>query len=164
MAFDGIVISALAEELREKLIGGRIVKISQPEKEELILTIKNYDQYRLFISVGAGLPLVYLTEENKPAPLTAPNFCMLLRKYLNSARILEIEQPEFERTLRIKIEHLNELGDLCMKYLIVEIMGKHSNIIFCDEELKVVDSIRHVSGMVSSVRASVCTNEARMTG
>ncbi len=152
MAFDGIVISALAEELREKLVGGRIVKISQPEKEELILTIKNYDQYRLFLSVGAGLPLVYLTEENKPAPLTAPNFCMLLRKYLNSARILEIEQPEFERTLRMKIEHLNELGDLCVKYLIVEIMGKHSNIIFCDDELKVVDSIRHVSGMVSSVR------------
>ena len=152
MAFDGIVISALAEELREKLVGGRIVKISQPEKEELILTIKNYDQYRLFLSVGAGLPLVYLTKENKPAPLTAPNFCMLLRKYLNSARILEIEQPEFERTLRIRIEHLNELGDLCVKYLIVEIMGKHSNIIFCDEEMKVVDSIRHVSGMVSSVR------------
>ena len=76
MAFDGIVISALAEELREKLVGGRIVKISQPEKEELILTVKNYEQYRLFLSVGAGLPLVYLTEENKPAPLTAPNFCM----------------------------------------------------------------------------------------
>ena len=152
MAFDGIVISALTAELRDKLIGGRIVKISQPEKEELVLTIKNYDQYKLFLSVGAGMPLIYLTEQNKPSPMTAPNFCMLLRKYLNSAKIIGIEQPDFERTIRFQIEHLNELGDRCVKYLIIEIMGKHSNIIFCDESMKVVDSIRHVSGMVSSVR------------
>ncbi len=152
MAFDGIVISALAAELKQKLVGGRIMKISQPEKEELILTIKNYDQYRLFLSVGAGMPLVYLTEQNKPSPLTAPNFCMLLRKHFNSARILDVEQPEFERTLRFKIEHLNEMGDRCIKYLIIEVMGKHSNIILCDEGLTIVDSIRHISGMVSSVR------------
>ena len=135
MAFDGIVISALAEELREKLVGGRIVKISQPEKEELILTIKNYDQYRLFLSVGAGLPLVYLTEENKPAPLTAPNFCMLLRKHINNGRITDISQPKLERIIQFEIEHLDELGDLCKKYLIVEIMGKHSNIIFKPKKL-----------------------------
>ena len=152
MAFDGITVAALAAELREKLVGGRILKISQPEREELLLTIKNYDQYKLFLSVGAGLPLVYLTENAKQAPLTAPNFCMLLRKHLNSARILDIEQPGFERTLRFKFEHLNELGDVCIKYLIIEIMGKHSNIIFCDEKLLILDAIRHVSALVSSVR------------
>lgn len=153
MAFDGIVIANLAHELSLALVGGRINKIAQPEKDELILTIKNNrEQYRLFISAGASLPLIYLTKENKPSPLTAPNFCMLLRKHLNSARILSITQPGLERILRFEIEHLNELGDTCIKYLIVEIMGKHSNIIFCDDNDQIIDSIKHVSGLVSSVR------------
>lgn len=152
MAFDGFVISNLVHELNEKLVGGRILKISQPEKDELVLTIKNYDQYKLFLSASAGLPLIYLTEQSKQNPLNAPNFCMLLRKHLNSARIISITQPEFERILQFEIEHLDEMGDVRKKYLIVEIMGKHSNIIFCDEEFTVVDSIKHISGFVSSVR------------
>lgn len=152
MAFDGFVISNLLYELKEKLVGGRIMKISQPEKDELVLTIKNYDQYKLFLSASAGLPLIYLTEQSKQNPLNAPNFCMLLRKHLNSARILSITQPDFERILQFEIEHLDEMGDLRKKYLMVEIMGKHSNIIFCDEEFTVVDSIKHISGFVSSVR------------
>lgn len=90
MAFDGIVIANLVQELNQKLTGGRIVKISQPEKEELILSVKNYDTYKLFLSACASLPLVYLTDTNKPNPMTAPNFCMLLRKHFNSARILSI--------------------------------------------------------------------------
>lgn len=152
MAFDGIVVSGLVAELKDKLVNGRIIKIGQPEKDELILTIKNYDQYKLFISASAGLPLIYLTESNKQSPMTAPNFCMLLRKHLNSARIIDITQPGRERVIRIKIEHLDDMGDLKVKYLIVEIMGKHSNIIFCDDEDKIIDSIKHVSGLVSSVR------------
>lgn len=152
MAFDGIVVANLVSELSNTLTNGRILKISQPEKDELILTIKNYKQYKLFLSAGAGLPLVYLTENNKPSPLTAPNFCMLLRKYLNSARILRITQPGLERIIQIEIEHLDELSDLCTKYLIIEIMGKHSNIIFCDNNFKIIDSIKHISGFVSSVR------------
>jgi predicted ribosome quality control (RQC) complex YloA/Tae2 family protein len=96
MAFDGFVISNLVSELSDKLVGGRITKISQPEKDELVLTIKNYDQFKLFISASAGLPLMYLTEQTKANPMTAPNFCMLLRKHLNSARILSITQPDFE--------------------------------------------------------------------
>lgn len=153
MAFDGIVIANLAYELNLVLAGGRINKIAQPEKDELILTIKNNrEQHRLFISAGASLPLIYLTKENKPSPLTAPNFCMLLRKHLNSARILSVTQPGLERILRFEIEHLNELGDTCIKYLIVEIMGKHSNIIFCDDKNQIIDSIKHISGLVSSVR------------
>lgn len=152
MALDGIVIAGMVKELREKLVGGRIVKISQPERDELILTIKNYEQYKLLISAGAGLPLIYLTETTKPAPLTAPNFCMLLRKHLNSARILDVSQPGLERIITFKIEHLDELGDVRVKYLHIELMGKHSNIIFCDEEERVVDSIKRVSGLVSSQR------------
>lgn len=153
MAFDGLVISNVVQELKMKLTDGRITKISQPEKDELILTIKNYkDTYRLFLSADAGLPLIYLTEDNKQNPMTAPGFCMLLRKHLNSARILDVIQPGLERIIRIKIEHLNELGDACIKYLIIELMGKHSNIIFCDDNNMIVDSIKHISHMVSSVR------------
>lgn len=153
MALDGLVVSNVVHELKETLIDGRITKISQPEKDELVLTIKNNrDNYKLFLSANASLPLIYLTEESKQNPMTAPGFCMLLRKHLNSARILDIIQPSLERIIQIKIEHLNELGDLCLKYLILEIMGKHSNIIFTDENFKIVDSIKHISHLVSSLR------------
>lgn len=153
MAFDGIVISNIVKELNSEIKNGRINKIAQPEKDALLLTIKiPTGVRRLFLSASASLPLIYLTEQNKPSPMTAPNFCMLLRKHLNSARILSISQPEFERIIRIEIEHLNDLGDVCRKYLIIEIMGKHSNIIFCDDHDIIIDSIKHISGLVSSVR------------
>ena len=153
MAFDGITIANITSELNKNLVGCRIYKIAQPEQDELILTIKgNSTQCRLLLSADASLPLVYLTDVNKPSPLNAPNFCMLLRKHIQNARIISVTQPAFERIIRIELEHLNEMGDLCRKYLIVEIMGKHSNIIFCDEKGMIIDSIKHISGMVSSVR------------
>jgi len=153
MAFDGITVANIVKELDENLTGGRINKIAQPEADELLLTIKTpHGQKRLFLSASASLPLAYLTEENKQSPLTAPNFCMLLRKHLNSAKFLSITQPDMERIIRFEIEHLNELGDLCRKFLIIELMGKHSNIIFCDENDIIVDSIKHISGLISSVR------------
>lgn len=153
MAFDGITIANLTAELREALTDGRIYKIVQPEKDELLLTIKNHGtQYRLLMSANASLPLLYLTQKNKQAPMTAPNFCMLLRKHLQNARIVEIEQPEFERIVVFRLEHLNELGDVCRKKLVIELMGKHSNLIFMDDKDRIIDSIKHISGMVSSVR------------
>lgn len=153
MAFDGITIANVVKEMRDALTGARIVKIAQPETDELLLTIKGAaGQYRLFISAGASLPLIYLTEKNKQAPMTAPGFCMLLRKHLQNGRIVDISQPELERIVHIDVEHLDEMGDLCRKRLIVEIMGKHSNIIFCDDKNTIIDSIKHVSGFVSSVR------------
>ena len=153
MAFDGITIANIVTELNQTITGGKINKIAQPENDELIITIKNQrKQYRLFLSASASLPLIYLTETNKPSPLTAPNFCMLLKKHIGSGKIIAIEQPGMERIIRFTIEHLNELGDLCTKYLIVEIMGKHSNIIFCNEEDQIIDSIKHVSAHMSSVR------------
>ena len=154
MAFDGITVAAVVKELRENLVGERIYKIAQPESDELLLTIKTTDggQKRLFLSAGASLPLIYLTEANKQSPMTAPGFCMLLRKHLQNGRITDITQPGLERIVRIHIEHLDEMGDLCKKTLVVEIMGKHSNIIFINEDNKIIDSIKHISGMVSSVR------------
>lgn len=153
MALDGITIAGLVQELDKALTGGKINKIAQPEPDELILTIKNQrTQYRLYISASASLPLIYLTDTNKPSPLTAPNFCMLLRKHIGSGKIISVTQPSLERVICFEIDHLNELGDLCRKKLMVEIMGKHSNIIFCDDQLKIIDSIKHVPAHVSSVR------------
>ncbi|MCI5640870.1 MAG: NFACT family protein, partial [Lachnospiraceae bacterium] len=162
MALDGIVIANMVQELQDKLTDGRITKIAQPEKDELLLTIKYSrtsedgstmrGKYLLVMSVNPSLPLLYLTEENKNSPLQAPTFCMVLRKHLNNCRILSIEQIGLERVLCFHLEHLNEMGDLCTKKLYVELMGKHSNIIFCDENDTIIDSIKHISLLVSSVR------------
>ena len=153
MAFDGITIAAVRKELSDALTGGRVYKIAQPEPDELLLTIKNNSsQYRLTLSASASLPLAYLTSKNKPSPITAPGFCMLLRKHIQNSRILSITQPGMERILNFRIEHLDEMGDLRTKQLIIELMGKHSNIIFCDENDVIIDSIKHISAMVSSVR------------
>ncbi|MBO5095124.1 MAG: NFACT family protein [Lachnospiraceae bacterium] len=153
MAFDGITIACITKELSDSLTGGRIYKIAQPEGDALLITVRRgKEQRRLFLSASASLPLIYLTPDNLASPMTAPNFCMLLRKHLQNGRIVSVSQPGLERSVRIEIEHLNELGDLCRKSLIIEIMGKHSNLIFCDDSGTIIDSIKHVSGMVSSVR------------
>lgn len=153
MALDGISISALVHELNTKLQGGRFFKIAQPETDELQITVKQArDQYRLLISASASLPLTYLTASSKTSPLTAPNFCMVLRKHLANAKILDITQPGLERIIQFRLEHYNEMGDLCQKLLIVELMGKHSNIIFCEPEGRIIDSIKHISANISSVR------------
>ncbi len=153
MALDGFVISNLVHELNNELVNGRINKIYQPEKEELILQINNNRKnYKLFLSANATIPLVSLTNENKDNPQNPPAFCMLLRKHLNNARIISIKQAGLERIIRIKIEHYDELGDLSYKFLIIELMGRHSNIIFCNEEDTILDSIKRVSHAVSSIR------------
>ncbi len=153
MAFDGTVISSIVDECNEKLAGGRIDKIYQPEKDELIVSVRNNKvTYKLLITVQSTISRLHLTQVPKKNPQTPPSFCMLLRKYIGSGKIIGIVQPNFERIVEISIEHLNELGDLCVKKLIVEIMGKHSNIILCDDQNKIIDSIKHISAQVSSVR------------
>lgn len=153
MAFDGITIAAIRKELADTLKDGRISKIAQPEPDELLLTVKTPGgQYKLVLSANPSLPLAYLTEENKISPITAPPFCMLLRKHIQNGKILSITQPDFERILVFEIEHLNELGDLCRKRIIVELMGKYSNIIFVSEDGTIIDSIKRISAAVSSVR------------
>lgn len=153
MAFDGFTVAALTNELSALLTDGRLQKIAQPEADELLLTIKNNrNNFRLVLSANPSLPLVYLTDEPKTSPLVAPGFCMLLRKHLNGAKITAITQIGLERVIKIEMENLNELGDLVKKSLMIEIMGKHSNIIFLDDTDKIVDSIKHVSSLLSSVR------------
>ena len=153
MAFDGVTIACVISELKKELIGGRLYKIAQPENDELLLTIKQpTGQKRLLLSASASLPLIYLTESNKPSPMTAPNFCMLLRKHLQNGRIVNISQPGLERIVHIDIEHLDEMGDLRHKTLVMELMGKHSNLIFCNDDNTIIDSIKRVSAAVSSVR------------
>ncbi len=153
MAFDGVVISNIVYDLKEKLTGGRIYKIYQPENDELNIVIKNNkDSYRLMLSADASLPLIYILGLSKENPMSAPNFCMLLRKHIGNGRIIDVMQPGFERIVEFTIEHLDEMGDVCRKKLIIEIMGKHSNIIFTDHKGMIIDSIKHVSHLVSSVR------------
>ena len=157
MAFDGITVAGLCSELQETAAGGRIYKIAQTDKNELVITIRpaaerGKGQIRLYLCADPSLPLVYLTRTSRQAPLQAPAFCMLLRKHLQNGRIVSITQPGLERILRFEVEHRNEMGDLCTHCLVVEIMGKHSNIIFLDDSDTIVDSIRHVSSLVSSVR------------
>lgn len=153
MALDGIVIAALVKELRDTLLGGHIQKIAMPEKNELLLTVKNHAaQHRLLISCEASLPLLYLQADNKPSPLTAPGFAMLLRKHIGSGKITAVEQLGLERIVRIESTQLNELGDIAPRALYTELMGKYSNIIFTDENDIILDSMRRVPASVSSLR------------
>ncbi|HAG69852.1 MAG TPA: hypothetical protein DCL38_07760 [Lachnospiraceae bacterium] len=153
MALDGITTAALTAELSRKLTGGRLAKIAQPEPDELLLTIKQgSEQFLLKLSANASLPYAALTGQRKAAPMTAPNFCMFLRKHIQNGRLISITQPGLERIIRFETEHLDELGDICRKTLIIELMGKHSNIILVNEAGMILDSIKHISAMVSSVR------------
>lgn len=153
MAFDGVVISNIVKDMKERLTGGRIYKIYQPESDEINLVIKNLGTtFRLMLNASPTLPLVYFLPENKVNPATAPNFCMLLRKHIGNGRIVGVEQPGFERIIMIDIEHLDEMGDLCRKKLVIELMGKHSNIIFTEENGRIVDAIKRIGAQISSVR------------
>lgn len=153
MAFDGITISNIINELNEKVVGGRIDKIYQPEKDEIILTIRSFGNvYKLLITSNASQPRLHITDKNKNNPMQPPLFCMVLRKHIASGKIIKITQPNFERIISIHIESINELGDYSTKQLIIEIMGKHSNIILTDENLTILDCIKHISHEQSSVR------------
>ena len=161
MAFDGITTACLCREFSDRLTGARIYKIAQTDRDELVITCKptaerGGGQCRLYLSADASLPLAYFTSKTRQAPLQAPSFCMLLRKHLQNGRILSVTQPGLERILRFEVEHLDEMGDLCRHTLAIELMGKHSNIIFLKNDEAgselIVDSIKHISSLVSSVR------------
>ena len=148
MALDGIVISNIVAELNSTILNSKISKIAEPEADELLLTLKGPNgSFRLSMSASASLPFIYLTPTNKVSPLTAPTFCMVLRKHIANGRITKIYQPGMERIINFEIEHLNEMGDLCHKVLIIELMGKYSNIIFTDSDGTIpasVSSVREV--------------------
>lgn len=154
MAYDGLFFRSLVTEISAKLTGGKVDKIHQPEKDELSLSIRAGSQnYKLKISADASLPHLTLTEEKKENPMTAPMFCMLLRKHLAGGRILSFKQIGLERIVEMEVESRDELGDVSIKVLAIEIMGKHSNIIlYQKDDLKILECIKRVSLAVSRTR------------
>ena len=153
MAFDAVAVRCLIQELNSHILNGRIDKIHQPEKDEIVLHIRTFtDNYKLVLSASSAHPRIHFSENSKKNPMTAPMFCMLLRKHIGGGKIIAVEQAGFERIVKISIESYDELGDLTTKYLIAEIMGRHSNIILTNQDMKILDSIKHVDFTVSSVR------------
>lgn len=153
MALDGITVSSIVKELKENLIGSRIDKIHQPEKDEIILNIRGFGvSYKLLLTANSTSPRIHFTDITKKNPLEAPIFCMVLRKHIANGKILNVKQIEFDRIIEIYIEALNEMGDMSSKKLIIEMMGKHSNIILVDQNNVILDSIKRINFQKSSVR------------
>ncbi|HHY83254.1 MAG TPA: fibronectin/fibrinogen-binding protein [Clostridiales bacterium] len=153
MALDGILLFGLARELNNILANGRVDKIQQPEIDEIHLTIRNKGRnYKLLLSASASHPRIHLTNQSKQNPMVPPKFCMVLRKHLSGGRFISVRQPGMERILEIDFEVINEIGDLDKKSLIIEIMGRHSNIIMTDSDGKILDAVKHVDNSVSRVR------------
>lgn len=153
MALDGFSISNIIYELKNTIMGGRVDKIYQPEKDEIIIQIRNKgNAYKLLLTANASSPRLNFTTIQKENPINAPLFCMVLRKHLSSGKIVGITQPNFERIVNIQVESINELGDYSIKTLVFEIMGKHSNIILIDDKNNILESIKHISFDKSSVR------------
>lgn len=153
MPFDGIVTKCITEELKDLLQDGRIEKIFQPEADEILMNLRAKGlNHRLLLSANANYPRLHLTSTSKDNPAIAPVFCMLLRKHLSGGRIVDIEFHDFERIVTLHIESTNEMGDTSIKRLIIEIMGRHSNIILVNSENKIIDAIKHVDIDISRVR------------
>lgn len=157
MALDGITLYGIVNELKSTLLDGKIDKIYQPEKDEIIIFVRNNgNNYKLLLSSNANFPRVYLTDENKENPITPPMFCMLLRKYLQGGKIIDIYQRGFDRILFIDVLSRDELEKEIIKTLVIEIMGRYSNIILIDKESKIiVDSIKRVYKDMSKIREIV---------
>lgn len=154
MSFDGIVTKAIVDDIKEKLINGKISKVNQPDKNELDLIIYNNKQnYKLLISASSSLPRMHFTNENKKNPIEAYNFCMLMRKYLQGAVITDIYQESMDRVVNIDINSRDEMGYDMNYTLVVELMGKHSNIILIEKESQmIVDAIKRISFDTKSIR------------
>ncbi|MFW5649050.1 MAG: Rqc2 family fibronectin-binding protein [Candidatus Alkaliphilus sp. MAG34] len=154
MALDGSVIAALTYELRSQLYTGRIDRIYQPETDEIVLTVRNNGQnHKVLLSASSNHPKIHFTKLDKKNPMNPPNFCMVLRKHLLGGRIIDIVQPQFERMVELVIETLDELNVSGTKKLIIEMMGRHSNIILTDcTDNKIIDSIKHIPSSVSRYR------------
>ena len=154
MAFDGITTKNILIELNNNLINARIEKIYVPTKNDIFLCFhtKNRDNLKLLISIDANNARIHFSNSMKENPSKAPQICMILRKHLQGAKLLSISQYGLDRVITFKFENINELGDLVQKSLIVELMGKYSNVILIDDKEKIIDSMRHVDITMSSVR------------
>lgn len=153
MSYDGLVTKAITFEIKKLLLGGKIQKISQPSKNDIVLNIYSIGKsYKLLLSANNNEARVHITERKYENPISPPNFCMVLRKYLNQSKIVDIEQYKMDRVIIFHISSVDEMGFNISNKLIVEIMGKYSNIILTDENYKIIDSIKRVNFKMSSVR------------
>lgn len=155
MALDGLVIHCIVNELNKKLLGGKIDKVYQPENDEVVLHIRNNkENFKLVLSCSASNPRVYLANNyKKENPINAPMFCMLFRKYIQGGNIVNISQIGFERIIKISVESFDELKEKTTKDIIIEIMGRHSNIILTHSlDNKIIDSAKRIPPSVSRVR------------
>ncbi len=143
MAFDGITTKAVIAELQQQLIGGKVNKVFQPTKHEIVISIYNQANYTLLLSANPDYCRLHLTNHTKPNPQNAPNFCMLLRKYLVGGKIVDISNYDLERTVQIKLECYNELNDLVIRKLFIQIMSRQSNVILTNDKNVIIDSLRH---------------------
>ncbi|MBE6067882.1 MAG: fibronectin/fibrinogen-binding protein [Clostridium lundense] len=154
MALDGIFLYSLAQEFKDKIIGGKVEKINQPEKDELLLSIKK-DRviFKLLISASAVYPRIHFTDITKENPMSPPMFCMLLRKYLTSSRIVDVRQLESDRVLFLDFQSKDEFGFDSIYTLVIEIMGRHSNVTLVRaKDNMIMDSIKHVTPDINSIR------------
>ena len=153
MAFDAGMLACVVAEIREKSLGARIEKVFQPERDEIVLQMRSLEGgKRLVINAGSNNPRIGFTTEQKENPMTPPMLCMLLRKHLQGAKLTDVRQAEFERVAILEFETRDEMGFACTRYLIAEVMGKYSNLIFANGEMKVITALRTVDFSTSSLR------------
>ena len=153
MALDGVTLAYLVNELAPQLIGARIDKIFQPEKDEIHFLLRQQGSRRLLLNTSATSPRFHLTQENKKNPSSPPMFCMILRKHLEGGKLVSLHQSELERVVTFDIQNYNERGDLVTLHLHLEIMGKHSNLILVDPATNtILDGLKRYSHALSRYR------------
>ncbi len=153
MALDAICLSAVVKELSVVLVGGKIDKIHQPGKDEMVMAVRGAGKnVKLLFSANPSHPRLHFTETVRENPAEPPMFCMLMRKHLTGARILSLHQPSLERTVEFTLECLDELGDRVERRLILEAMGRQANLILLDSEGRITDCLRRVDGDLSTQR------------
>lgn len=153
MPLDAICLGAVTNELNTVLTGCRIEKVYQPDRDEIVIQTRGQDgARRLLVSIAAGTPRVHFIETARENPAVPPMFCMLLRKHVQGAKIAAVTQPAVERMLSIELDTTDEMGVACKKHLICELMGKHSNVVLCGEDNRIIDAMRRVDGDLSGKR------------
>ena len=153
MPLDAIYLSHVAEELRSCLTGAKVDKIHQPAKDEVVLAMRGSSgPVRLLISANSSHPRAHITTVPQENPASPPMFCMLLRKHLTGGKLIEIIQPPMERVLDFSFQCTDELGEAATRHLIVEMMGRNSNLILCGQDGRIVDCVRRVDYEMSQQR------------
>ena len=153
MPLDAICLTALLDELRPQIVGARVDKVQQPQKDKILLTLRGKEQKgKLLLAAGTGSARLHLTEQSPENPQSPPMFCMLLRKHLTGARLAAIAQPPLERIVRLEFDTYNELGEPSRKALILELVGKNCNLILVDAAGIILDALRRVDEDMSRTR------------